>query len=161
MFIRILTEKQQFQRNQKNAPKNIEYKINFQIYSSSNASGMPERPGTGMQVRKVCQTSKNVQTPYSFFSQNSANQQNLSTCKSSQSMFPGSLNYTNLTDYQQGVILGQGAYATVKQAVHKQSGMVVAIKIYDKFKLSSNAQVKKSVSREIRLLSLLSNTLML
>ena len=36
--------------------------------------------------------------------------------------------------------------------------MTVAIKIYDKFKLSSNNQVKKSVSREIKLLALLSNT---
>jgi hypothetical protein len=36
--------------------------------------------------------------------------------------------------------------------------MKVAIKIYDKFKLSANAQVKKSVQREIRLLSILSNT---
>jgi serine/threonine protein kinase len=57
-----------------------------------------------------------------------------------------------------GPTLGQGAYATVKQATHKQSNMIVAIKIYDKFKLSSNQQVKKSVSREIRLLALLSNT---
>jgi len=37
--------------------------------------------------------------------------------------------------------------------------MVVAIKIYDKFKLTSNAQIKKSVQREIKLLATLSNTL--
>lgn len=36
--------------------------------------------------------------------------------------------------------------------------MSVAIKIYDKFKLSANAQMKKSVQREIKLLSILSNT---
>ena len=36
--------------------------------------------------------------------------------------------------------------------------MIVAIKIYDKFKLNQNNQVKKSVSREIRLLSILSGT---
>jgi hypothetical protein len=46
----------------------------------------------------------------------------------------------------------------VKQATHKATGMVVAIKIYDKFKLSANAQIKKSVQREIKLLSILSNT---
>ena len=34
----------------------------------------------------------------------------------------------------------------------------MAIKIYDKFKLSANAQMKKSVQREIKLLSILSNT---
>jgi len=36
--------------------------------------------------------------------------------------------------------------------------MQVAIKIYDKFKLFANQQVKKSVSREIKLLSNLANT---
>jgi hypothetical protein len=34
--------------------------------------------------------------------------------------------------------------------------MNVAIKIYDKFKLNSNIQVKKSVTREIKLLAMLS-----
>jgi serine/threonine protein kinase len=37
--------------------------------------------------------------------------------------------------------------------------MTVAIKIYDKFKLTANAQIKKSVQREIKLLATLSNTL--
>jgi len=36
--------------------------------------------------------------------------------------------------------------------------MNVAIKIYDKFKLQANLQVKKSVSREIKLLSQLSGS---
>lgn len=34
----------------------------------------------------------------------------------------------------------------------------MAIKIYDKFKISQNSQVKKSVSREIKLLTQLCNT---
>ena len=68
------------------------------------------------------------------------------------------MNYTNLGEYQQMGMLGQGAYASVKQATHKECGMVVAIKIYDKFKLSSNIQVKKSIGREIKLLSILSGT---
>jgi serine/threonine protein kinase len=79
--------------------------------------------------------------------------------KGSQSTsFQGALNYSSVTEYQLGSLLGQGNYAQVKQAVHKATGMVVAIKIYDKFKLTSNAQIKKSVQREIKLLSLLSNT---
>jgi len=72
--------------------------------------------------------------------------------------FPGSLNYTSVVDYQLGGLLGSGNYANVKKATHKATGFVVAIKVYDKFKLSANAQVKKSVQREIRLLSELSNT---
>ena len=44
----------------------------------------------------------------------------------------------------------------MKHAIHKTTGMNVAIKIYDKFKLNSNIQVKKSVSREIKLLAMLS-----
>jgi 5'-AMP-activated protein kinase, catalytic alpha subunit len=45
------------------------------------------------------------------------------------------LNYTKVTEYQLGSLLGQGNYAQVKQAVHKATGHQVAIKIYDKFKL--------------------------
>ena len=63
-----------------------------------------------------------------------------------------------MTEYQLGSLLGQGNYAQVKQAVHKATGHQVAIKIYDKFKLQANGQIKKSVQREIKLLSILSNT---
>ena len=57
-----------------------------------------------------------------------------------------------------GSLLGQGNYASVKAATHKDTNMPVAIKIYDKFKLSANVQVKKSVTREIKLLGHLSAT---
>jgi serine/threonine protein kinase len=43
-------------------------------------------------------------------------------------------------------------------AVHKETGFAVAIKIYDKFKIYANQQVKKSISKEIKLLSQLCNT---
>ena len=33
----------------------------------------------------------------------------------------------------------------VREAVHIPTGFVVAVKIYDKYKLNSNAQTKKSV----------------
>lgn len=46
----------------------------------------------------------------------------------------------------------------MKAATHKETNMPVAIKIYDKFKLSTNVQVKKSVTREIKLLGQLSAT---
>ena len=55
------------------------------------------------------------------------------------SQFPGSLNYTSVVDYQLGAMLGSGNYASVKKATHKATGFAVAIKIYDKFKLSANA----------------------
>lgn len=110
------------------------------------------RPGTGPAYRNMTSAGGNsASLPASAFSQAAAS-------SSSAQPFPGSLNYTNITEYQQGVLLGQGNYAAVKQATHKATGMVVAIKIYDKFKLSANAQVKKSVSREIRLLAQLSGT---
>lgn len=37
--------------------------------------------------------------------------------------FPGCLNYTNITEYAIGKMLGNGAYACVKAATHKTSGM--------------------------------------
>lgn len=41
-------------------------------------------------------------------------------------------NYTQITDYQIGRHLGSGAYASVKMATHKPTGMVLAIKVYEK-----------------------------
>jgi hypothetical protein len=40
-----------------------------------------------------------------------------------------------IADYSLSSHLGAGAYANVKQAFHKSTGMVVALKIYEKFKL--------------------------
>ena len=45
------------------------------------------------------------------------------------------MNFTQLGDYKIGRHLGSGAYASVKQAIHSATGMLTAIKIYDKFKL--------------------------
>lgn len=50
-------------------------------------------------------------------------------------------------------MLGQGAYAIVREGIHISTGFRVAIKIYDKFKLNQNLLIKKSVLREITILS--------
>jgi len=47
--------------------------------------------------------------------------------------------------------LGQGAYAVVKEAQHRQTGYNVAVKVYDKYKLTDE-QRKRSVIKEIKLL---------
>jgi hypothetical protein len=52
------------------------------------------------------------------------------------------MNYTQIADYKLGLHLGAGAYASVKQAIHKQTGLVAAIKIYDKFKLTDLSRKK-------------------
>lgn len=52
--------------------------------------------------------------------------------------------------------IGQGAYAVVKEAIHKPTGEKVAIKVYDRFKLM-DIQRKKSALREIKILSKLSH----
>jgi len=54
------------------------------------------------------------------------------------------MNFTQIGDYKFGKHLGAGAYASVKQAVHTATGMITAIKIYDKLKLS-NLSRRKSV----------------
>ena len=55
-----------------------------------------------------------------------------------------------------GKQLGQGAYAVVKEASHKSSGELLAIKIYDKYKLI-DAQRKRSVIREIKIMGKLTH----
>ena len=44
----------------------------------------------------------------------------------------GATNYTQIGDYKMSRHLGAGSYASVKQAVHSVTGMLVAVKIYDK-----------------------------
>lgn len=63
----------------------------------------------------------------------------------------GASNFTNIADYRFGRVLGQGAYAVVKEAVHRDSGYAVAVKVYDKYKLV-DAQRKKGLAREIKLM---------
>lgn len=70
--------------------------------------------------------------------------------------FRGALNYTEINEYRMGKLLGQGAYAVVREAVHLETGFKVAIKSYDKYKLNQNQNIKKSVQREIKVLSMLS-----
>lgn len=50
-----------------------------------------------------------------------------------------------------GKQIGQGAYATVRIALHKPTNQKVAIKIYEKTRIKE-PQRKKSVRREIKLL---------
>lgn len=50
--------------------------------------------------------------------------------------FIGALNYTSMNEYRLGKMLGQGAYAMVREAIHLKTGHTVAIKIYDKYKLN-------------------------
>ena len=69
--------------------------------------------------------------------------------------FDGTLNYTDLSQYKLGRMLGQGSYALVREAIHMQTGLKVAMKIYDKYKLNSAPHIKKSVQREIRMLSII------
>jgi serine/threonine protein kinase len=63
----------------------------------------------------------------------------------------GSLFRGVLEDYIVSKDLGKGSYAVVKQAYHKPTGMKLAIKIYDKFKLNDPAK-KNAVKREIQIL---------
>jgi serine/threonine protein kinase len=56
-----------------------------------------------------------------------------------------------VSDYLIGKEIGKGAYAVVKQAVHKPTGTKLAIKIYEKFKLMDPAR-KSAVKREIQVL---------
>ena len=60
----------------------------------------------------------------------------------------GASNFTQISDYKIGKHLGAGNYASVRQAIHKPTGMLLAIKIYDRYKLADQ-QRKRAVLREI------------
>ena len=59
---------------------------------------------------------------------------------------------SKIEDYQLGITIGKGAYAEVKESVHKKTGEKVAIKQYDRYKLL-DLQRKKQAIREIKILS--------
>ncbi len=61
-----------------------------------------------------------------------------------------------IEDYAIGKEIGKGAYAIVKQGLHKPTNRKVAVKIYDKVKLL-DTQRKNSVKREIGILKKLDN----
>ena len=52
------------------------------------------------------------------------------------------MNLTSIDDYKLDKMLGQGAFAMVREAYHLETGYRVAIKIYDKYKLNKNLQTK-------------------
>lgn len=57
-------------------------------------------------------------------------------------------------DFQVGKVVGEGAYACVRIAIHRQLNRTVAIKIYEKNKIK-DPQRKKSIRREIIILQML------
>lgn len=63
---------------------------------------------------------------------------------------------SDINDYQLGKQIGSGAYAVVKEAIHKPTGERVAVKVYDRYKLL-DVQRKKSALREIKILSKLNH----
>jgi serine/threonine protein kinase len=63
-------------------------------------------------------------------------------------------NYSTLKDYDFNVLIGQGAYAQVKRATHKESKEKVAIKQYEKSKLIQDMGRVIALQREMCLLSI-------
>jgi MAP/microtubule affinity-regulating kinase len=59
---------------------------------------------------------------------------------------------SDINEYHLGKSVGHGAYAVVKESIHKPTGQRIAIKQYDRYKLLDN-QRKKSALREIKILS--------
>lgn len=71
---------------------------------------------------------------------------NLNTNSAEISLFRG-----KIEDYKFLKEIGKGAYAIVKSAIHKATGVKYAIKIYEKYKLMDPAK-KAAVKREIHIL---------
>lgn len=61
-----------------------------------------------------------------------------------------------IEDYSIGKLIGTGAYAAVKSALHKSENKKFALKIYEKYRLSDPSK-KKNVSREIEILKKLNH----
>jgi len=136
---------------------------NYQTYALSNPPPKPQkqRPNTALRqapkdpkridnkpkttLNKIPTAIKRPQTSYKKYeTEVIINEMSLSTQASS-------LFKARLEDYAIGKEIGKGAYAIVKQALHKPTSTQVAIKIYDKSKLS-DPQRNLSVKKEIEIL---------
>jgi MAP/microtubule affinity-regulating kinase len=96
-------------------------------------------------LNKVVPVTKRPLTSYKKYeTEFKANETSLSTQASS--LFKG-----RVEDYAIGKEIGKGAYAIVKQALHKPTNMKVAVKIYEKCKLT-DPQRNSSVKKEIQIL---------
>mmetsp|Transcript_7086 Transcript_7086/g.6937 ORF Transcript_7086/g.6937 Transcript_7086/m.6937 type:complete len:472 (+) Transcript_7086:1-1416(+) len=104
---------------------------------SPNPKGLPPRHLSGIRT----------QPPIEKFLPDSTNN---STADSN-------CNANHFENYNIGKLIGQGAYATVKLAVHKVNNRKYAIKTYEKYRLL-DPQRKKNVSREIKILEKLSHS---
>lgn len=59
---------------------------------------------------------------------------------------------SQIEDYTFGQVIGKGAYAEVKECIHRRTGNKVAIKAYDRYKLI-DIQRRRQAMREIKLMS--------
>jgi len=75
----------------------------------------------------------------------------MSGLNESQALRGSSERPANIRDYKLGRLIGKGAYAVVKLATEKPSKELLAMKIYEKFKLTDPAR-RKSVIREIAIM---------
>lgn len=62
----------------------------------------------------------------------------------------------NIRDYKLGRQLGKGAYAVVKLCTDKSTKELLAMKVYEKYKLTDPAR-RKSVAREIAIMKKMSH----
>ena len=62
----------------------------------------------------------------------------------------------SVSDFRIGLQIGQGSFAVVKRSIHKSSGHVIALKIYEKKNLSEES-AKMALHREIYILATLNH----
>jgi len=119
--------------NMKNSNNNI-ININNIINNNNNIKSINNN-----------QTINNLITDNGFGTSNSL-VNNMITNPAEMSLFRG-----KIEDYKFVKEIGKGAYAVVKSAIHKSSGVKYAVKIYEKYKLMDPAK-KAAVKREIQIL---------
>ena len=136
---------------------------NLQTYALSNPPPKPQKPRPNTALRQAPKDTKRIEnkpkttlnkippvvkrplTSYKKYeTEVRINETSLSTQASS--LFKG-----RIEDYAIGKEIGKGAYAIVKQALHKPTNIYVAVKIYDKSKLI-DPQRNSSVKKEIEIL---------
>ena len=119
------------------------------VYHNGTNLLSDRRPGTGIAKRPLTITRQNTDLGKFYRKDNG---------------IPNRVLNKNLTEgkpelienYDIGIPIGHGAYAMVKTSTDKTTGKVIAVKVYEKYKLISS-QRKNCINREIRVLKMINH----
>ncbi|KRX06124.1 Protein kinase-like domain [Pseudocohnilembus persalinus] len=135
------SRQQQNKQQNNNQQQPVYYDLNQFFFNSSKAQQSSDN-NNNYKSENTTRATSNMTQNQSKFTEND-HQKNVEDIL---------MNENSMDNFEFGKVLGLGSYAVVRQSVHKPTNQILAIKTYDKKKLSDPMKLK-NVQREIKILS--------